>query len=482
MSTSARTLITLMMGTAGTVVLGIVRQKYLAHAVGVVGIGELGLLMTFVNLMAALWSVGMGTSGVRRIAAIEAESAGADAEVGRALLALGFGLGAAGALLIYGLAPLLGPRLGIDEAVLNARGFCAMAVWATVAASMRIALLNGLRRVSAFTQASLIGGLLATVGTIAGVAVWGRAALGLAVLLPPLGTWAVAWWLTRDVQAFGQDLKEALRRHARPLLKTGFAFMVSSLVGMAMPYAARRLVGGTLGETPLGLFQATWSISSLYIGFVLSAFAADYYPRISALEGKSEAQADALEAQVMLSIRLVVPVILAAILMAPLAVHILYTGDFAPMVPMLRWQLAGDVLKVTAWAMAYLLLARSAMLAFALIEGLWALAYLGLLGLLLPRLGLVGAAYAYTGCYALYLAALLIFVRRQLGVRVRFRLLATVLVLVLITGLVAGLSGSGPSGLVAATVVALGAGGLLGFDAYRRGLLQRFLPFSRIRS
>lgn len=481
MATSARTLVTLMTGTAGTVVLGIARQKYLAHAVGVVGIGELGLLLTFVTLLGTLWAAGLGTSGVRRLAIAEGNGGEETTEVARALLALGLVLGVTGAVLAYVLAPVLGPRFGVDETVLGALGFCAAAVWATVASATRIALLNGLRRVGAFTKANVVGGLLATIGTIAGVQAFGRAALGLAVLLPPLCTWAVAWWLTRDVRALGPGLGAALRRYAGPLVRTGVTFMAGGLVGTAMQYAARRVVGGLLGEEPLGLFQATWSISGLYIGFVLSAFAADYYPRISALEGKPEAQAEVLESQVMLSVWLVVPVILGAILAAPFVVRLLYTPSFAPMVPMLRWQLAGDLLKVTAWALSYLLLARGATVLFASIEALWAVAYLALLPVLLPRFGLEGAAYAYAACYALYLAALLAVVRGRMGVHVRLGLLAMVLALVVVTGSVAALSGAGPVGFAAAVAVAGASVALLVAGAYRRGLLDRFMPAHRRR-
>ena len=375
--------------------------------------------------------------------------------------------------MVYVIAPWLGPRSGVDDTILEHLLACALGIWATVAYTTRVGLINGLHRVRAFTAVNLGGGLLATIGVISSVQVFGRAALGTAVLFPPLASWAVAWWLTRDMHALGPGLGAALRQHAGPMLRMGATFLVGGLVTSAMQYAARQMVGNLLGPEPLGLFQATWGISGLYIGFVLSAFAADYYPRLSGLDGKPEAQAQALEAQVLLSIRLVVPVILLAILAAPLAVRLLYTADFLPMVPMLRWQLAGDVLKVTAWALSYLLLARGATWLFALVELTWAVLYLALLGVLLPRVGLVGAAYAYFICYACYLAVLLGLVRVRQGIPIRLRMASGTAVLSLVTGLVAWLSSRGDLGLASATTVALlGAGALLA-DAYRLGLFAR---------
>lgn len=458
--------------------LNVIRYKYIAHAVGVVGTGELGVMLTFVSMVGTLAGAGLSVSGVRSVSLARSEDESAVARVAHALLALGLGLGFVGALLVYGGVSLLGTSSWIDQTVAANAGICALAVLATVGSVTRLALINGLQRVRAFTAVNLVGGTLATALIVAALAFFGRPALAWAVLLPPLCAWGVGWWLTRDVRSIGPGTWAAIRRYARPLLLSGLLFVLGSFVGTATQYASRHLIGEMQGEQALGLFQATWNISLLYIGFVLSAFAADYYPRISGFGGDAEREAEALKAQVLLSIRLVVPVILVAILAAPLAVRLLYSSAFLPMVEMLRWQMAGDVLKVTAWAMSYLLIARGSLLLFAVVEALWCVVYLALLVVLVPRVGLVGAAYGYGIAYAAYMLALLAVVRYVLRVPVPVWLAGLAVGLVAVTSAVAGLPRLGLYGTGAAVVLSLVVGGGLVVDAYRRGLFRRFLSSS----
>ena len=110
-----------------------------------------------------------------------------------------------------------------------------------------------------------------------------------------------------------------------------------------------------------------------------------------------------------------VPFILFAIVAAPLVVRVLYDSRFDPMLPMLRAQLTGDVVKTASWAIAFSLMATRHQLHYFIAEAAFAIVYTAAVFFVVPTVGLVAAGWAYTGCYLLYLVLVVAFVRSRVG-------------------------------------------------------------------
>ena len=103
--------------------------------------------------------------------------------------------------------------------------------------------------------------------------------------------------------------------------------------------------------------------------------------------------------------------------LAPLVLNLFYSSAFAPATAMLRWQVAGELLKFPGWALGFLLVARRDTGRFLLTESLFVAAYLGGTVLLLPLAGLAGAGLAYLGAYFIYSVTMFTLCRRRHGVR-----------------------------------------------------------------
>jgi PST family polysaccharide transporter len=103
---------------------------------------------------------------------------------------------------------------------------------------------------------------------------------------------------------------------------------------------------------------------------------------------------------------LATPVLLGMSALAPLVLYLLYSPDFTPAAGLLRWQLSGELLKLPGWALSFLLLARADKGRYLIVESAFAVAYVGLVAALLPRLGLTGVGIAYAAGYLTYSAVL----------------------------------------------------------------------------
>ena len=113
---------------------------------------------------------------------------------------------------------------------------------------------------------------------------------------------------------------------------------------------------------------------------------------------------------------------------APVVIHLLYSGEFAPAIEVLRLQVLGDVLKVAAWPMGFILLAHSANRAFFLTELLWNAVYVGAVWLLLPAIGLDATGAAFVIGYVFYTAMIYFVVARLQGFRPTRRVVLLLLV------------------------------------------------------
>ena len=243
----------------------------------------------------------------------------------------------------------------------------------------------------------------------------GEAGLVAVIVAPPLATWLAAWWLSRDVPTAPLSVYRALWPPLRRMVSLGVVFSASLVLSGAAQFASRLIVERALGLESVGYFQAAWSVSNVYLGFVLTALAAEYYPRISALSDDKERLNDAVDTQLTVALLLAGPVILGMILFAPWAVTLLYSDAFGATVAVLRWQLVGDVLKVAAWAVGFLLLAREARWPFFVSELAWSALYVAALFFLVPAYGLPAAGLLYALCYALYLGLVTLWAGRETG-------------------------------------------------------------------
>ena len=433
------------------VVASVVRTKAVALEVGPIGVGVLGQLITFIALVATAAGVGLSNSGVKRVAQARADGPESARAAARGLLVAAHVLAVSGGLMVWifrsqldFLWPDLYPTVPWALA-------CAGGVWAAVAAPSYVAALNGYERVRALAVVNAVGAVIGTAVTVGLLMRSDELGLVAALIAPSAATFGVAAFVVHMWPAGGMvrssrlplTLSWKLLRngwhvyapHLRNMLLVGGAFAASVFVTASVQFASRQLVEEARGYEVAGYFQATWSVSGLYLSFILSALAAEYYPRLSRLSRDPLAFSQAVDDQVRLASGLVAAVSAFAIAAAPVAVHVLYDAQFAPMTEMLRWQLSGDVFKVSSWAISYALLSLDRRGSFFLVETIWAVTYLGGLILVLSTGPLAALGQVYVGSYALYFLTLL-----GVGMKAQMLRRQTVLQVLGLTGGVAGVA------------------------------------------
>ena len=400
------------------IALGLVRTKIAALVLGPAGVGLIGLFQNLVQTASNLAAFGLGTAGTRQIAAAIGDPA-ALARARSALLGGSLALALIGGSATWLLREPLARWALDDPAQAQTIGWLALGVTLAVLGGAQVALLIGLRRIgdaAAITIGSAVAGTFAGASAVYFAGEDGIAAF---VIAPLAAAWLVgAYFVYRLPRAEGgKPAPAAVRAEFRALLGAGAAFLVAGVGTTLAQLVARALIQHRLGAAAVGQFQASWMISIVYVGFVLQAMGADYYPRLTEAIGRREEAHRMIDEQSEVALLLSAPVLLGTLGAAPWIIPLLYAHAFAPAAEILRWQILADLLKIASWPLGYVLLARGEARTFMVGELAASGVLIGALWLLLPIVGLPASGIAVLIAYALYLPALLVIVRLRAGYR-----------------------------------------------------------------
>jgi len=195
------------------------------------------------------------------------------------------------------------------------------------------------------------------------------------------------------------------------------AMLASGLVATAVLLAVRGSITRTEGVTMTGQFDAAWNISMNQVTLILGSVQAYYLPTLAAAKSAGE-RGRQIRGMLTIATLATVPAIVALAALKPLAVHILYSAQFASSPGFLRWTLVGDYLKVSSWVLATPMLATRDVGAFLASDLLTHVVFFGSAMLFAQIVKPAeGAAIAFLLSYAVYFALCYGYARARHGFR-----------------------------------------------------------------
>jgi O-antigen/teichoic acid export membrane protein len=410
----------LIIGSAQVVniLISIVRMKVLAVLLGPSGVGLLSIYNSLLGMVQQTAGLGMGSSGVREIASSRVDEATLS-RVRRVLFAAHLVQGTLAMIAVW----LLRERIAIwlfgDALRATEVGLIGIAILFGLLASTQTALLQGLRKIDDMGRVTVIG---AFVGTLVGLAaVWLQGERGLIwfILVQPLAVVLIALHYTLRLpnsMAVRLSLVETWEVW-KPMAKLGAAFMLGGLTTAATLLIVRGRISQELGLDAAGYFAAAWGITMTYVGFLLGAMGADYYPRLTEVIHDKVAAVRLMNDQAQLGLAIGGPVLLLLIGLAPWVITLLYSSAFEPAVTLLQWQMVGNVFKLASWAMSFSIVAAARGKTFFLMELSGNIVFLSMVFVFLPRVGLEVTAYAFVLGYLVYLTIVYVLARSIHGFR-----------------------------------------------------------------
>jgi PST family polysaccharide transporter len=391
------------------ILVGIVRTKGLALLLGPPGMGLVGLYTTATGLIGTITGMGIGSSGVRLVA--EAAGVSDEGKIARTITALRRASLASGVLGMLILLVLCVPlsRLTFGDSQ-HTWGMAVMSLTLLFVgiSEGQMALLQGLRQIKELASSRVLG---AVFGTVAGITlIYLLHEDGVAPYLVAVSAFGIltSWWYARRVRmkSVCMSVRETLRE-SRALLGMGMAFMVSALLIAGVAYGSRVLILHELGKEAVGLYQATWTLSTLYVSFVLNAMATDFYPRLTAVANDNASVNRMVNEQTEMGLLIAIPGVLATITLAPWVLAVFYSGEFVGATGIIRWQIVGIALRVVSWPLGFVQLAKGKGTIFMLTELAASSLHIALLLVGIKLFGLDGVGISFALLYFCYSAGML---------------------------------------------------------------------------
>jgi PST family polysaccharide transporter len=395
----------------------IIQSKAVAVLLGPQGVGLMGLFNSILGLATTVSGMGIATSGVREIAA--------SAEDGDRLLfsrtvlifrRLTLVLGALGALAMFSLRGWISQVTFGTLEYSAAVGWLSLAVFLMVVSASQTALIRGVRRIG---DLALVGVLGTAAGTLLGIPMiiwWGAQGVVFYVLGVAGTTILVSWWYARRVQIEPVLLSwDVTWRAGGRFLRLGLAFMGAGLFSAGSVYLVKVLVMRQLGAHATGLYEAASALANVYIGFILGAMGADFFPHLAGISQDDAASNRLINAQAQVGTLLALPGILAALTLGPCLLRLLYSAEFTAAFDIFRWQALGTYLRLVSWPLGFLVLAKAKGSLYLLTELTGNLVFLGFAWLGLKVWGVNGAGVAFFALYIFYTALMMLVARRLSG-------------------------------------------------------------------
>lgn len=401
------------------VALGVVRTKVVALLLGPAGVGLTAAFTSIVEVVHSLAGMGIQNSGVRQIA----EAAGSldEATIARTAtvlrrVAIGFGVLGAGVMVALS-GPISQLTFGTREQAVGVALLSLVILFREIAMGQG-ALVQGMRRISDLARMNVLAAALGTVATIPILYIWGIRGVIPSLIATALVTVLTSSWYSRKVRVARLPVTvPELKRETAMLLKLGVAFMVAGFLTMGAGYVIRLIVLRRIGVEAAGNYQAAWALGGLYVSFILQAMGADFYPRLTGVSKDHAACNRMVNEQTHVSLLLAGPGVIATLTLAPLVIATFYSAAFGPAVPLLRWICLGMVMRVLAWPMGFVVLAKGEQAIMVLTELAAACVHVVLAWWLVPIVGLDGAGMAFLGLYVWHAAIIYLIVRRLTGFR-----------------------------------------------------------------
>lgn len=399
------------------ILINLVRNKFVAVLLGPAGMGLASLFNTAITFFSQATNLGISFSAVRHLSETF-ESGGDEAMEGIVTTVRAWSMVTALAgMAIFALAaPLLCRFFALDGHTLH---FVLLSpiVALTAITGGETAILKATRRLRALATVQL--GAVAAAMAISVPVYW---AYGMAGIVPVLLLIALATaWLTAHYslalyplkwRGYGKSLAGG-----RDMVRLGVAFIMAGIMGSGAEMAIRSFLNASASLDAVGLYNAGYALTITYAGMVFSSMETDYFPRLSAANHDNEAVSLLANRQIEVSVLLASPMLAMLIVALPLALPLLYSHSFMPVVAMGQAAVFSMYFKAACLPVAYITLAKGDSKAYFILESVFDVAMVAMVVGGYRWFGLVGTGVALSLVYLLDLVMIVAYASVRYGFR-----------------------------------------------------------------
>ena len=180
------------------------------------------------------------------------------------------------------------------------------------------------------------------------------------------------------------------------MIRLGVAFTMAGIVGAGSEMLIRSWLNLQGDLDAVGLYNAGYMITVTYASMVFSAMEADYFPRLSAVNGDVPATNETVNKQTEVTLLIIAPMLVGMIVLLPVLTPLLLSEKFMPIVAMTQVAALAMFFKAITLPAAYITLARGYSLLYLFLETAYFIVFVLLMMYGYRHWGLLGTGIAIT--------------------------------------------------------------------------------------
>lgn len=340
------------------ILLNLLRTKAIAILLGPSGVGLNGIYNETRELIHTTTNLGLDISGVRGISQAFEQNDAAEIDRQVTLLRTWVLLFALFGTLVCALIaqPLSKFTFG-DYSHTWDFVFLSPAVAFSTITCGEMAVLKGLRQLKSLASLSVVNVVIAIVVSLPIYYVW-----GLSGVLPALVLCTLLWAVTAlayGIKAHSLNLftKSNQMKGSNILLGIGITFVVCEIIDHIAKLSVQSYLNNIASLDMVGLYNACRTMTLTYAGMVFSAMDQDYFPRLSGVVKNMVERTVILTKQLDVTLMIITPMLVAFIVVMPVIVPLLLSGEFNSIIPMAQIIAASLIFRAIYLPNAYLPLA-----------------------------------------------------------------------------------------------------------------------------
>lgn len=379
------------------VIVSLVRNKLAAVLLGPAGMGLVSLFNSTVAFISQATGFGISMSAVRHIS--ELTESGDEAQQAyyiKVVRAWSLLAALLGVLVCVAIGPFLSSNTFAWGNHTLHFILLAPAVGMIAVTAGETAILKGTRQLKSLVVVQTFTVLATLLLTVPAYYLFGQAGIVPVIVLMALVTLLLTINYSYRLYPLQISGSKGILGDGMEMIRLGVAFTLAGIVGAGSEMLIRSWLNLQGDLDAVGLYNAGYMIIVTYASMVFSAMEADYFPRLSAVNGDVAATNETVNKQMEVTLLIIAPMLVAMIVLLPVLTPLLLSEKFLPIVAMTQVAALAMFFKAITLPAAYITLARGYSLIYMVLETAYFVVFVLLVMFGYRHWGLLGTGIAIT--------------------------------------------------------------------------------------
>ena len=389
-----------------TILIGIVKTKFVAVFLGTTGVGILGLFNAPIGLITSITSLGISYSAIRSIS--EAHSSGNSELLARIITTFRRWVlftGCMGMIATIVLSKWLSVWTFGDTTYTWSFIILSLTLFINDLSAGQRALLQGMRKLQSMAKATIIGAIIGLITSIPIFYYYGISGIVPSLVISAFSALILTWYFARQVHvdkaaiSYQESFIEGMG-----MIKFGILLSISIQIGALATYLINAYISLTGGLEQVGLYSAGMTLVITSVGLIFNAMGMDYYPKLATVNKDNVKIKAMANQQVLMSVLIILPLIICLLSTMPLIIQVMLSKAFTKVIPFVNLSVLSVLIKAVCFPIGYISFVKGDSKVYFWLEGIFS----NILNLILSIFfyhfwGLVGIGISIIIYYAIYL-------------------------------------------------------------------------------